>query len=56
MSRPMQCGVRCPPVACAAGGRVGGEGESAPQGGERNPLAFAYVETGAPPLSVLNGV
>ena len=47
------CGAR---LLCAGKGRrVGGEGESAPQGGEQNPLALAYVGTGAP-LSVLNRV
>ena len=47
---------RCPDAACAGKERgVGGEGESAPQGGEHNPLALAYVGTGTP-LSVLNRV
>ena len=47
VSRPIQRGAA--PVACAwKERRVGGEGESAPQGGEHNPLAFAYVGTGTP--------
>jgi len=40
---------RCPDAACARKERrVGGEVESAPQGGEHNPLALAYVGTGTP--------